>query len=71
MTTQTATAEREPRGHYEIITGDRWVEIHEDFLWDILALWGRNSGLSRLELQGNQHIRTGPAEYRFVEDKPA
>jgi len=71
MTTQTATTEREPRGHYEIDTGNGWQHIDADEVkiifryYAIKPLW-----VDELRQQGRR-ICIGIATYRYVEDGPA
>jgi len=57
-----------PKGHYEINTGEVWEEVSEYEFDCLMVLWGREPTDDRTLLQEGARIRTGPADYRYVEE---
>jgi hypothetical protein len=56
------------RGHYEIDTGEGWEHLMEGEFDLLMVLWGREPTGDRTLLQDGSRIRTGIADYRYVED---
>jgi len=66
MTTQTD--EREPRGHYEMRLGERWVPIKHVVLRALASQWGNPRRYETYTELIRRFIEAHPDNYRYVKD---